>query len=138
MPIIDQAVIFPFRVWKEHNSASPWSDEFFAFFLHEKTRKIVGRWEFFSFKIWPCDNFSFQLCHNWISFNNVSRFNSKVNSYFKNFKLKHPLLLKSVNLKFNTVGRRDDDMIVPPSLWSNEYLDRLGIIRWDSGLLTCS
>ena len=23
--------------------------------------------------------------------------------------------LKSVNLQFNTVGRRDDDMIVPPS-----------------------
>ena len=24
-------------------------------------------------------------------------------------------VLKSVNLQFNTVGRRDDDMIVPPS-----------------------
>ena len=47
----------------------------------------------FSFKIWPCDNFSFQLCHNWISFNNVSGFNSKVNSCLKNFQLKHPLFL---------------------------------------------
>ena len=34
----------------------------------------------------------------------------KINKYFAS-----PLILKSVNLQFNTVGRWDDDMIVPPS-----------------------
>ena len=44
-------------------------------------------------------------------------------------------IMNSVNLQYGWMTRRRYDRLVV--WWSNEYLDRLGIIRWDSGLLTC-
>ena len=41
--------------------------------------------------------------------------------------------VKSDNLQYNLVGRLYEG---PAVWWSNVYIDRLGIIRWDRGLLT--
>ena len=63
------------------------------FFYIKKLVKLSGGGNFFIQKFDHVIIFLFKLCHNWIGFNNVSGFNSKVNSYLKNFQLKHPLFL---------------------------------------------